>query len=349
MALTTTMRAEAIIRAKDQYTAFEGRLSNYGALKPFLDGANALLPEGAVTAIKNQSGVQSVVVPVLTKQTLTVITARSCTIVGTPGVSVKPALTTITRGFEILVYPKVNDANYISEEAEFANQFLNGVRSVLGPLDTFAAGLLESNKSTGLATTTLTGVAIVGNAYQINLANRLRLYYLLRTLMEKNDINAGVLMNVMNTEGLDLLLEYESHGTNNDVNMNAILQGDVPDAKSAMRHYRSNRITNGAGVSETHYVAPFGSVGVFVSNDNDAVNKRTGPNGAKTYTQFDPISGINWDVMEENICTDLSATYGTSFSRTFGTRYQFAADLTFLTAYSSDTTKPIVKVEVMTT
>jgi hypothetical protein len=349
MALTLTTMAEAAIRARDIYTKFEGRFSNYGAFKAFLDGANELLPVDTLRRIKNQRNEQSVVFPVLTKQALTVLTARSCAIVGTAGVSAKPVIPKITRGFEILIYPKINENNYISETDEFANQLTNGIRSVSANLDTYAAGQLESGKSTGLATTNLPGVSIVGNAYQITLAQRARLYFYLRTLMEKNDITAGVIQNIATTEALDLILDYESKGKYNDVDQAAILAGDTPSAVGNYRHYRSNRITNGAGVSETHYVAPFGALGVFQWNDSDALAKRNGPNGAKAYTMADDIMGVTWDVYEEPVCTDLSATFGTSFARTLGVRYQFAADFGFFIAYSSDTTKPVVKIEVMTT
>lgn len=349
MALTLTTLPEAALRARDIFTKFEGRFSNYGAFKAFLDGANELLPADTLRRIKNQRNEASVVIPVLNKAALTVLTARACAITGTAATSAKPVIPKITRGFEILVYPKINENNYISETDEIANQMANGIRSVAANLDTYAAAQLEAGKSTGLATTNLPGVSIVGNAYQITLAQRLRLYYYLRTLMEKNDINAGVLQNIATTEALDLILEYESRGKYNDVDMNAILSGDTPSATGNFRHYRSNRMTNGAGVAETHYVAPFGALGVFQWNDSDAIAKRSGPNGAKAYVQADDIMGVTWDVYEEPICSDLSATFGTSFARTLGTRYQFAADFGFFVAYSSDTTKPIVKVEVMTT
>lgn len=349
MALTATQIAEAAIRAKNQFLAFEGRFSNYGALKPWFDGANALLPADTVKNIKNQRNAQSIVFPLLTKQTLTVLTARACAITGTAGVSAKPTITPITRGFEILIYPKVNENNYISEQDEFANQLANGIRSVSANLDTYGAGQLESGKSTALATTNLPGVSIVGNAYQVTLAQRSRLYYYLRTLMEKNDIGASVLMNIATTEALDLILDYEKSGQYNDVNLAAVLSGDLPSAISAFRHYRSNRMTNGVGVSETHYIVPFGAIGVFQWNDSDAVNKRTGANNQKAYLMSEDIMGVTWDVAEEPICSDLSATYGSTYARTYGMKYQFAADFGFFTAYSSDTSKPIVKVEVMTT
>ncbi len=347
MSLVLTTMTEAAVRAKAMFEQFEGRFSNYGGLKPYLDGANALLPKDTVERIKNAQNARDVVFPILTKQTIPVITARSCAITGNSANSAKPVITKITRGFEITIYPKVNENNYISEVDEFANQLANGIRSVSGPLDTFAIAQLEANKSTGLATVALPGVAVVGNAYQIAAAQRERLYFYIRAMMEKNDINAGVLSNIATTESLDLILQYESKGLANDQNLRGVLEGNLPSAIGNFRHYRSNRMSNGTGVAETHYIVPFGALGVFMWNDSDAIAKRKGPNGAEAYTFSEDIIGVRWDVYAEPICSDLSATYGAAYARTLGTRYQFAADFGFFNAYSSDTTKPIVKIEVM--
>jgi hypothetical protein len=348
MALDLTKQAEAAIRAKDMYTKFENKFSSYGAFKAYLDGANALLPQDTLERLKSNQNARSVVFPVLTKQALTVITARSCAIVGTEPVSALPTIAKVTRGFEIKIYDKVSDNNYISATDAFANQMMNGLRSVLANLDTYAASQLEANKSAALAATGLTGVAIVANAYQIALAQRDKLYYYIPTLMALNDLGGSTFQNVANTEARALMLEYETKGIGADVNMRGVLEGDLPSA-SGYRHYLSNRVTNGAGVSETHYIDPFGSIGVFTWNDSDAINRREGPNGAKLYTLADQVMGITWDVYEEPICTDLTATYGAGYERTMGTRYQFAADFGFFNAYSSDTTKPIIKIEVKTT
>lgn len=348
MALDLTAMAEAAIRAEGYYQQFENRFSNYGAFKAYLDGGSALLPADTIERLKSAQNMRSVVFPVLSKAALTVLTARACAITGVEPTSAKPSLSKITRGFEIKVYPKVSDNNYISEIDTFAQGLMNGIRSVLANLDTYAAAQLESNKSTGLATTNLTGVAIVANAYQIALAQKNQLYMYLPTLAEKNDIATGSLYNVMTTEGRALMLDYESKSIGNDQNLKGILDGDLPSA-SGYRHYRSNRMSNGGGVSETHFIAPFGSLGVFSWIDSDARNKREGPNGKKAYPFADRIMGLEWDIVEEPVCDDLSATYGAGYERTFGTKYQISADFGFMTAFSSDTTKAIHKVEVLTT
>lgn len=346
MALDLTAMAEAAIRAKGMYEKFENRFSSYGAWKAYMDGASVLLPKDQVEGIKNQSNFRTVSFPVLNKQTLSVITERSCAITGTEAVSAKPTISKITRGFEIKIYPKVNDNNYISEIDAFANQFMNGIRSVLANVDSYAATQLEAGKNGALEAVNLAGLSVVSNAYQIANAQKDKLYYYIPTIMEKNDINGSVLQNVAVTEARALMLEYETKGAGQDTNMRGVLDGDLPSA-SGYRHYRSKRVTNGVGVDETHYITPFGSIGVFNWVDSDARHKRQAPNGGKLYTLADAIMGLDWDVFEEPICDDISATYGAGYERTVGTRYQFATDLGFFQAHSSDSTTPVVKVELM--
>jgi hypothetical protein len=346
MSLILTAMAEAAIRSKKMFQQYENRLSNYGAFMAYKVGAEALLPKETLENIKGAQNARSIVLPILNKETLTVLTARSCTITGAEPTSAKPSITTITRGFEIRVYPKVCENNYINEVDTFAQGMVNGIRSILVNLDTYAGAQLEANKNTSLATTNLDGVTVSGNAYQVAQAQKEKLYFILPTLMERNDVGTGSLYNIMTTEGRALMLEYESKATGNDQNLRGVLDGELPSS-AGYRHMRSNRLTNGAGVSETHYLAPFGSLGVFSWIDSDARNRRTGPNGQKAYPFTDGIMGQEWDVTEEQVCDDLSGTYGSSFVRTYGTKYQFNADFAFMNAYSSDNTKPIHKVEVL--
>jgi hypothetical protein len=345
MALDLTAMAEAAIKSKKYFQQYENRLSTYGAFMAYKVGAQALLPKETLEKIKGDQNARSVALPVLTKATLTVLTERSCTITGVEATSAKPTITTITRGFEIKVYPKVCENNYFSEQEVFAQGLVNGIRSILVNLDTYAGAQLEANKNTALETTNLDGVSIVANAYQIAQAQKEDLYFILPTLMERNDI-ASVLYNIMTTEGRALMLKYESKAEGNSENLRAVLEGELPSS-AGYRHHRSNRLTNGAGVSETHYLAPFGSLGVFSWIDSDARAKRKGPNGQQAFAFTDGIMQNEWDVVEEPICDDLSATYGSTYKRTFGTKYQFNADFAFMNAYSSDNTKPIHKVEVL--
>lgn len=308
----------------------------------------ALLPKDTLEAIKNKSNGRAITIPTLQKQTLSVITERACTIAGVEPNSVKPTFSKITRGFEVKIYPKVSDNNNFSEVDQFANSLNNGIRSVAESLDTYSAAQLEAGKSTDLKSVTLDGLSIAGNAYQISPDKRERLYFYLPAILEKNDMNSGRINNIATTESMELMLQYESKASSNEQNLAAVLRGDLPSA-TGFRHYRSNRMSNGGSVAETHYLVPFGAIGVFSWNDSDARHRRKGANGQQLYLLTDPILGVTWDVAEEQICDDLTETYGEGFKRTVGTKYQFAADFAFLQAYSSDSSRANLKVEVLQT
>ncbi|HRE52237.1 MAG TPA: hypothetical protein PK339_12495 [Flavitalea sp.] len=348
MSLVATKLVEAQLRAKEYWGSFEHRFSTYGAFKAFLDNAMGLLPKDTLEAIKNKSNGRSITIPTLQKQTLAVITERACAIVGVEPNSVKPTFSKITRGFQIKVYPKVSDNNNFSEVDQFANGLNNGIRTMAESLDNYSAAQLEAGKSTDLKAVTLDGLEIVSNAYQVSPEKRERLYFYLPAILEKNDMNSGRINNIATTESMELMLQYESKASSNDQNLAAVLRGDLPSA-TGFRHYRSNRMTNGESIAETHYLVPFGAIGVFSWNDSDARNRRKGPNGQQSYLLTDPILGVSWDVVEEPICDNLTETYGEGFERTFGTKYQFAADFAFLQAYSSDNSRANLKVEVLQT
>jgi hypothetical protein len=350
MALELTKQVEAVIAAERYYAEFEQRMSNYGAFNAYLTNANSLLPAGAVESIKNAQNIRALSFPVFTKQALSVITSNVCTFTGVEATSAKPQFSFVTRGFAIKTFPKVAANNMLNtEEQQFTAGLVNGLRSVAANLDSYAITQLEANKHTGLAAATgIAGVSIAANAYQINLANRNNTYVYIPTLMELNDMNTGSMNNIMSSLGKVLMLQYETNGVNNSQNLAGALNGTLPSA-SGYRHFTSNRVSNGVGVAETHYLAPFGGIGVFTFVDSDARAGITdGVGGKSIYTLTDPIFGIEWAVTAEPVCEDLSATYGAGYEACNGTQYKFIANFGFMNAYSSDTSKPIVKLEVMT-
>lgn len=349
MALELTKQVEAVVRGAGYFEQYENRLSNYGAFKAYLDQGQELLPKAEIEAIKNAQNARALSLPVLTKQSLSVITANSCSFTGVEQTSAKPVFSSITRGFAIKTFPKVAANNMISsEEEQFAQGVRNGLRSIAENLDTYAAGQLDSNKSTGLvAATGVTGVSITSNAYRFDLANRSKFYTKMPTIMDLNDVYGENLVNIMHTNGRELMLDFEVQGQNNSSNLRGALEGTLPSALG-YRHYTSKRITNGLNVTETHFVLPFGSIGLFTFVDSDnRIGITDGVNSRKMYTLNDPIFGIQWGVTAEPICEDLSATYGAGYESCNGTQYRFLANFAFMTAYSSDTTKPIHKFEIM--
>lgn len=347
MPLTATALLEAVIMAGDRYSSFENRLSNYAAFKAFRDNAAALLPVDQLRRIKNTSNARDITFPLLSKKNISIITQRSCNITGVEPDSVKPTLTQITRGFEIKLYDIVFDNNEFSLQQGFANLFMNAMRSFLANVDTYSVGLLESGKSTALAAVDLPGVTANAGDYTIDFDNAGDLYEIINVILQKNDADQYAFNNIANTESRKRMIDYEKFHDGNSVDKAAVLRGDLPST-SGFRHYTTNRLTADAGMQETHYLVPFGGIGVFEFIHSDAVNRRTGPNGMKIYPMQDDIVGLQWDVREQPICEDITATYGNEpgYESAIGMKYQFATNLVFFSQYASAGDKANIKINV---
>ncbi len=339
-ALSATELQDAIIFVEGKkFNQFEGRLSRYGALKAFMDGANEILPESTVTTMK-KSEKQPEKVPVLNKFNSTVLTNRTCTITGPTRVSAFKALSYVTKGFEIVVSDAINAGNYISRAEDFGWQMIQGLKAVYNALDLAGVNALETNRNTTLKTSTIATITNAAGDYEENLLSDI--YYDMPALMALNDLSDGRIQNVTNTEAMKNMLKYESQGQNNAIDLAGVLSGKFADA-SDYQHYLTNNINLGTTLREAHYLFPQGAVGLFVWNAFEFQKRST--NGiSRFYTQADPILGITWNVYETTDCVDLSTLAAGMTGTGYVTKYQFSADFSFLTAYASDADTPIVKV-----
>jgi hypothetical protein len=111
--------------------------------------------------------------------------------------------------------------------------------------------------------------------------------------------------------------------------------------------FMSNRVLNGLGVFETHYLAPQGSLGMLTWNSVAARNNARVHENDRFFTMGDPLYGFTWDVKLTAECTDVSATYADVTAGVAKT-YAFTVDYSFLSPYSSDANaSPILKYEIL--
>lgn len=338
MALTPTALQDAIVKASAMFGSFENRMSEYGALKAFIDNAPLLFP-GDVLENARQSQVQPVKIPVLQRGTATALTSRSCSITGQESTSEFVTLNWATTGFEIKIVKAKNAGNYISAEEDFAMQFANGMRTILAALDTASYNALENNKATGLVDTNLEDITLGTGLYSA--ASAVKLYQNIPSILSINDIS-GELLNIASPQAKSSLLGMLTFGQNNQQNQAGLL-GSLPGAMG-YQNYFSNRVLNGTSIRETHYIVPQGQIGMFTWNGYEAKNNVVTSKGKKFYTMQDPVLGLTYDVMEESDCaTD------TNYQRVVYDSYQFNIDYAFLSAYTSQdsdaaaTKTPIVK------
>jgi hypothetical protein len=339
MALTDTALQDAVVQAGGLFGNFENRLSEYGALQAFIDNTSMLFPPNVLENAKN-SPVQPVKIPMLKVGTAPEVTSRSCTITGQESTSEYVTLTWGTTGFEIKIVKAKNAGNYIDAVSDFAMQMANGMRTVLAKLDTASYNALESKKATGILEAYLPGISLGAGFYQAD--DVIKMYQSIPSIMSINDI-PGNLLNIASQQARASLLGMMTFGANNQQNQAGLL-GMLPGAMG-YRNYFSNRVLNGDGVREVHYVVPEGHIGMFTWNGYEAKNNVQTTTGKKFYTMQDPIFGITWDVMEMSDCaTDVG------YQRVVADVYQFNVDYAFLSAYTSVAAKtPIVKFQVPVT
>lgn len=339
MALTATALQDAVVQASQMFGNFENRMSEYGALRAFIDNSAQLFPAGMLENAR-QSPVQPVKIPMLKRGTAPEVNSRSCTIEGQESESEFQTLTWGTTGFEIKIVKAKNAGNYITAEQDFAQQMAAGMRTVLAKLDTASYNALEANKATGLIDPNLPDIIVGAGAYSIS--DAVKLYQAIPTIMSVNDI-LGELLNICSPQARFSLLGMMTYGQQNQQNQAGLL-GMLPGALG-YQNYFSSRVLNAAGVRESHYLVPAGNIGMFTWNGYEAKNNVQTSTGKKFYTIADPVLGLTWDVMEISDCaTDVG------YQRVVYDSYQFNIDYAFLTAYTSEdanaaaTKTPIIKV-----
>jgi hypothetical protein len=338
MSLVATILQDAILMVGEgKFGSFENRLSEYGALRAFNDNAPRLLPESAVVQMK-KSVRQPEKLPVLNKYDATVITAPSCNPTGSAQTSAFKTLTWAFVGFETKIIPSDNEDNYITETEAFAQQLAMGWKAVFANLDTKAVTALETNKSTGLVTSTNDKVTTEAGDYAYaGIAEEM--FLSVPGLMMLND-NNGPWNDIASTESLSTLKKIEAFGENNYYNLKADGTPDGVKLQGDYKHFLTNRIIPAGGDLETHYLAPDGTIGVYNWIDSDSRKGRVA--GNKEWGHFqDPMFGFDWSYFKVKDCYDASGTNGNA--RAYGEIGQVGAWFAFVTEYSSDTTSPIIK------
>lgn len=335
MAITNTQLLDAVVLVGDRMMGKnETRLGTYGVLKAFQDNADKLLDKNTIEKIK-QSARQPVKVPVLNKFSSSLVEARSCSITGNRAASAFKQLSWGTVGFEATVIPSVNDDNFITVEADLANQIQMGLKTVLSTLDTRCATALETNKSAVLEASK--NATAGSGAYEI--AKALEKFFIYApAIMSLNDLE-GPFIDICNSEAAATLLHIETLSKFNQQNLDGTVKNQLTMAAD-YQHYMSNRIDPGEN-QEVHYLMPEGVIGIYNWIDKDSQIGRQAGN-KKWYKITDPIFGFDWGVFQIDDCADASSEHSGN-TAAYAEKYKFVADFAIVTDYTSDTSSPIIK------
>jgi len=341
MSTFSTKLQDAIVNVPSSaaFKSFEGRASVYDVAKAFIDNTDQLVPAQELQNAK-KSAQHVTKIPVLKKLSPSGVIrdTRSCDpITGTVS-SAFASPTYGTYSFSFHMTPSYNNVNYIGFEEEFAWNFIQRLQAFYAELDTDLVAYLEANLSQ-VNTSPLFGGATAG-IVTVPAADKAEFYKSIPSIMFRNDMSAGQVLDIANSESQIMYDFLARQGAGNDVNTSYQISNFAP--------YRSNRVVNAAAMQETHYLVPSGNVGLLEWVPFDYTSgKRLNETDLWT-TVADPIYGLTWGLRYKAKCADLSAVEGgnPALTNAYVDMYEFSIDLAPLHSYSSDTSSPIYKYQI---
>jgi hypothetical protein len=288
-------------------------------------------------------------IPVIDTDTVTITNTRTCTIPDYENTSNLVTLTFVTYQFGFTMVPAQYMKNDIGYQADFDNKLKKYLRQFATELDTAAVAKLEADK-TSVMNSAFVGVgqkygALVGDAIQVTDAQKGLFFNDATSIMSEDDFEGTY--NVIGSQPLkSVVAEYANQGAGNATN--TMFQfGDYDFGYT-------NRIAAGAGNVATAYIMPKGTLATFNRNEPDAINgSRISESEFWEEVQM-PIVNLTMGAHYSKACADNNALVGGSpeLSASMKEQFIFSTEVAFLTAYNSDPVTqagPIHKVEISAT
>lgn len=337
-AIAGTVLENAVLLATDKFTKFEKRRPDLGIVGAFNSEESGLVDEATIK--KNRASPRRVQnIAVLNRQQTTIYDTRSLIHAPMGSTSAKVGLNWKTYRFDVGVTEAINADNYITAQADLANQLEQGIRDVLKQMDADFATFLELGKYSALPSSSL--MSINGGAYQTTQKD---LWINLPAVMRGLELDGPYHM-ISNVEALANLTYVSTYGAANQQNLQKLIDNYV---------FSYSKNVNPGASREAYYAIPTGSLAMVPWTEYDCRK----PGGRGSYD-----GGEYYDEMT----LEFMALGGQKFSLTFGFRYlgggqdksailpgleraytdswQLAVDVAPVKAYSSEAGKsPIIKV-----
>jgi hypothetical protein len=350
MAMTPTQLQDAVIEGAQRYGngKFENLTQSFGAFKAVEASTPESLPISEILAAKRASA-HVVKLPQMNKQNYTVNSVRSCTPSGTDATSAFQSLSFATIATQIVMYPAEARFNYIGYEAQFAQKIFQALKNLFNDLETKTLTFLEANKS-AINNTSFTsdGWSVASGVVSASKAtwktsDMSEYYAALPVIMAENYQRDGGYQIITNRKPLAYSTFYQNQGTANAKNTSYQFNG--------LTFHASDSLTPTAGSDGTQYVFQMGDVAVGNWNPYEFEENYVATQ-AEWYSTIDSSSfgfpRLNFGVFYRDTCADRSGVQaGTENSRKHV--WEISTDIFFLSAYSSDTSKPIKKFELLNT
>lgn len=329
---------------------YEDRLSEYGAWALFK--MDTMSPESIITpdVIETAAGSMgnTLTIPVIDGDDVTIGNVRSCTIADYENVSNLITVTFVTYQFGFTMVPAQYQNNDIKYQADFDRKLLKYLKKFAATLDSAAVAKLEADK-TQVMNSAFIGLgqkygALAGNAIQVTDAQKNLIFNDLTSIQAEDDFYGRY--NVLGSQTLRSVVgEYANQGA-----------GNATNTQFQFGEYDfgySNRVTVGAGNAATFFSMPKGTLATFNRNEPDArLGSQIDSNNYWEEVQV-PIVDLTMGVHYSRECADNSGINGGAgaahLTGSMKESFIWSTDVAFITAYNSNPVTnagPIFKGEI---
>jgi hypothetical protein len=328
--------------------ANEFRKSRYGAYNVFQKqtaaATTSILSAQDIANIKKSYGLTTKI-PVLDFQDVQIGALRSCVIQPDANQSRMLVVTFVSYVFGFTMIPAMYKNNAIGYELDWQKKMQKYLLKLAKVLDTSCVNKLNVDRNR-VWTNLLVQYPQIANALQVPYSDRSDIYNQISGIMNTADFPSATYDIVANGMHEATYNKLAANGRTNADNTAYQLTGFD-------EHY-TNNITPNAGVRDTLYVVPEGSVALVNRNDPDALAGTSLMGGGQKWDEVQvPIVDLKMGTYYTEKCADATAIYATpetnGLSRTALQGFEFSTDVCLLTAYNSDPAtraNPIVKVEI---
>ena len=329
---------------------YEDRLSEYGAWALFK--MDTVSPESTITpdVIEMAAGSMgnTLTIPVIDGDDVTIGNVRSCTIPDYENVSNLVTVTFVTYQFGFTMVPAQYQNNDIKYQADFDRKLLKYLKKFAATLDSAAVAKLEADK-TQVMNSAFIGLGqkygdLVGNAIQVTDAQKNLIFNDLTSIQAEDDFYGRY--NVLGSQTLRSIVgEYANQGAANATNTQFQF-GEYDFGYS-------NRVTVGAGNVATFFSMPKGTLATMNRNEPDArLGSRINSENYWEEVQV-PIVDLTMGVHYSKECADNSGINGgvggAHLTGSMKETFIWSTDVAFITSYISDRVAdaaPIFKGEI---
>jgi hypothetical protein len=329
MANTATNINELISNYADGFTDKELlRLSNDGAYRLFLDdaalisrGSGILSPSALNDVEQGAYSPNGAAIPIL-KNAGVVVNSTPTTLCDTTAINgdtVKLAVAYQDVSFSIKSYYSYGNYNNVGRQADIMRQIKEAVKTIRTTFATACEGALDTNKNQQQINPYLFGYFTDSGAdeFQIDPAKQDFMYNKIHGQFDRMDFADMQKRALGNPEHAAVVRELYAQGGANDENTQFQFRGAMPPEflaeegfNSDVMFYRDNVITNGAGVEQSFYVLPVGSVAIVHANDVQKYDQGNLPNGTSLETQILPgLPEVVWGLRKTYGCDDNDLDY----------------------------------------